>query len=361
MVLSERQRIEVLILLGCGDKIRSQSEVCTLFNAKYPDNQISQGTVSKIFHKFDEHGTVKDLPRNGRPRVLGDDEKLDIALSLQDNPHVSTVSLAQNHDTSRGTIGRFLKAEKYHPYNVYFVQKLLEDDYDRRLQFCEEMMRRCDENNRFPQNILFSDEATFYLNGVINRHNYRFWSQENPRWIFEAHTQRPQKVNVWAGIINNRILGPFFFEGNLTAERYLDFLTFELMPALAVIFPNEVDPDIPNETIWFQQDGAPPDFGVNVRRYLDEIFPGRWIGRRGTIEWPPRFPDLTPLYYFLWGYLKEKVYQNRPNNIEDLKYKIRLETHNIPAKAIRNSVDEFYHRLGACQVDGGGHFQHLSR
>ena len=71
MVLLERQRIEVLILLGCGDKIRSQSEVCTLFNARYPDNQISQGTVSKIFHKFDEHGTVKDLPRNGRPRVLG--------------------------------------------------------------------------------------------------------------------------------------------------------------------------------------------------------------------------------------------------------------------------------------------------
>ena len=359
MVLSERQRIEVLILLGCGDRMRSQSEVCTLFNAKYPENHISQATVSKILHKFEEHGTVKDLSRSGRPHVLDEDQKLDIAVSLQEDPHLSTVSLAQNNPASRRTIGRFLKTEKYHPYKVYLVQELLEDDYDRRLQFCEEIMRRCDENNGFPLNILFSDEATFYLNGVVNRHNYRFWSQENPHWICEAHTQRPQKVNVWAGIINNRILGPYFFEGNLTAARYLDFLRFELVPALAVMFPNEADPDIPTETLWFQQDGAPPHFGINVREYLDEIFAGRWIGRRGTIEWPPRSPDLTSLDYFFWAYLKDKVYQNRPANIEDLKNRIRVESHNIPAEAIRNSVDGFYHRLGACQVEGGGHCRHL--
>lgn len=36
------------------------------------------------------------------------------------------------------------------------------------------------------------------------------------------------KVNVWAGIINNQLLEPFFFEENLAAKRYIDFLTFEL-------------------------------------------------------------------------------------------------------------------------------------
>uniref|UniRef100_V5I868 Transposable element Tc1 transposase n=1 Tax=Anoplophora glabripennis TaxID=217634 RepID=V5I868_ANOGL len=359
MVLSERQRIEILILLGCGDKIRSQAEVRDLFNAKYPENQISQGTVSKIFHKFEEHGTVQTLPKTGRARALNEEKKLDIALELVENPHTSTVSLARNHDASRTAIRMFLKQEKYHPYKVCLVQELLEDDYDRRLQFCEEMMRRCDDNNGFQRDVLFSDEATFYLNGVVNRHNYRFWSQENPHWTCESHTQHPQKVNVWAGIINNRILGPFFFEENLTAARYLDFLTFDLIPALAVIFPHEIDPDIPNERIWFQQDGAPPHFGIDVRRYLDEMFPNRWIGRRGTVEWPPRSPDLTPLDYFLWGYLKERVYQDRPDNIENLKNKIRAEMHNLPAEVIQNAVDSFYYRLGECQIVNGGHFQHL--
>ncbi|KAJ8921228.1 hypothetical protein NQ315_013700 [Exocentrus adspersus] len=118
MVLSERQRIEILKLLGCGDKIRSQAEVCALFNAKYPKNQISQGTVSKIFHKFEEYGTVHDLSRTGRARALNEEKKLDIASELLENPHTSTVSLARNHDAPRTTIRIFLKQEKYHPYKT---------------------------------------------------------------------------------------------------------------------------------------------------------------------------------------------------------------------------------------------------
>lgn len=30
-----------------------------------------------------------------------------------------------------------------------------------------------------------------------------------------------------------------------------------------------------------------------VRNYLNETFPGQWVGRGGTIFWPPRFLHLT--------------------------------------------------------------------
>ena len=99
---------------------------------------------------------------------------------------------------------------------------------------------------------------------------------------------------MWADIVENRILGPYFFEGTLNGERYLDFLQFELIPALAVLFPNPQDPDIPHNDIWFQQDGAPPHFAMAVREFLDVTFANKWIGRRGPIEWPPRSPDITP-------------------------------------------------------------------
>lgn len=36
----------------------------------------------------------------------------------------------------------------------------------------------------------------------------------------EDHTPYPQKVNVWVGIFNGRPVGPFFIEGNLTAQVY---------------------------------------------------------------------------------------------------------------------------------------------
>ncbi|KAJ8959172.1 hypothetical protein NQ318_022433 [Aromia moschata] len=60
-------RIEILIFIGCGNKTRTQQEVCNLFNAKYPDNPITQSIVSKIEYKFRETGDVEDLPKSGVP------------------------------------------------------------------------------------------------------------------------------------------------------------------------------------------------------------------------------------------------------------------------------------------------------
>jgi len=53
-------------------------------------------------------------------------------------------------------------------------------------------------------------------------------------------------------------------------------------------------------------------YGLNVRAFLNNVFRARWIGRRGEIEWPARSPDLTPLDYFLWDYLKDRVYRTKP-------------------------------------------------
>lgn len=89
------------------------------------------------------------------------------------------------------------------------------------------------------------------------------------------------KVNVWMGIIGHNFIGPFFINGNLTSEVYLELLRGQIIPQLEIIYPNR-------RNIWFQQDGAPAHFGLEVRQFLDQMFPHQWIGRRGEIEWPAR-------------------------------------------------------------------------
>ncbi|KAJ8954135.1 hypothetical protein NQ318_005729 [Aromia moschata] len=98
MSLSDTQRIEILILLGCGDKTRTQKQVCDIFNTKYPDRRISQSTVSRIENKFREFGNVTDIPKSGRKRILDDEQKLDILLDIQDNPHKPTRQVAADND-----------------------------------------------------------------------------------------------------------------------------------------------------------------------------------------------------------------------------------------------------------------------
>jgi len=57
----------------------------------------------------------------------------------------------------------------------------------------------------------------------------------------------------------------------------------------------------------------------HVRRFLDATFPNRWTGRDGPTPWPPRSPDITPLDFFLWGYVKDKVFSTPFPDITNLK------------------------------------------
>ena len=160
------------------------------------------------------------------------------------------------------------------------------------------MLHRLDSDPGIMKRVCFSDESTFHVSGSINRHNSRIWGSQNPHETYELERDSP-KLIVWCGIMHNKIIGPFFFaEKSITAQIYLNLLTEYVSPQLEQYQP----------LVIFQQDGAPPHWGLAVRQFLNDAFPDTWIRRDGPILWPPRFPDITPLDFFLRGYVKDIVY-----------------------------------------------------
>ena len=136
---------------------------------------------------------------------------------------------------------------------------------------------------------VFSDEATFHVSGKVNKHNIQIWGSENPCEVVEKERDSP-KINAWCGLMHNQIIGPFIFaESIITANIYLDMLKYYVVSQLEEFQP----------WVVFQQDGAPPHWGLIVRDFLNETLTNRWIGRNGPTLWPPRFPDITPLDFFL--------------------------------------------------------------
>jgi hypothetical protein len=161
---------------------------------------------------------------------------------------------------------RILREHRFHPYKVQLAQGLHEDDAGRRREFCEWMSRNEDSS------IFFSDKAIFHLSGHVNRHNFRHWSDTNPNWIEATHVQEDPRVMVWAGIWEDQIIGPYFFSSNVTGETYLSMLRSYLGDFLDTI------PLSRRNSMFFQQNGAPPHYASIVRTYLNEQFPNRWIG-----------------------------------------------------------------------------------
>ena len=81
---------------------------------------------------------------------------------------------------------------------------------------------------------------------------------------------------------------------------------------------------------WFQKDGAPCHTAAATMNLLRSFFPGRLISKNGDFDWPPRLPDLTPPDFYLWGFLKSKVYINKPRTLAQLKTNIEREIAAIP-------------------------------
>ena len=135
-----------------------------------------------------------------------------------------------------------------------------------------------------------------------------------PHWTAEKPLHSP-RTTVWAAIWDGGIIGPIFFDTNVNGDNYLHMLQSDFWPTFSSL-PN-------NNQFFFMQDGAPPHWSTIVRDWLNEKLPNRWIGRGAdtdlNIKWPPRSPDLTPCDFFLWEYIKSKVYDSQPNNMDELK------------------------------------------
>jgi hypothetical protein len=151
-------------------------------------------------------------------------EKTILRIAVEREFETNIRILAREHDLSYSTVQRILKQETLHAYHYSSVQDLREEDYPRRKLFCENFLRRVDEDPEFPFCVIFSDESLFTREGIFNSHNMHAWSDENPRVTRFRSFQTRWKINVWAGIMDTNILGLVILPDILNSASYKDFL-----------------------------------------------------------------------------------------------------------------------------------------
>lgn len=94
-------------------------------------------------------------------------------------------------------------------------------DQDARLYLRETIREKCDRDENFVRNIVFTDETSFLLRSRHNSSTARYWSRQNKHLNVVGKTQYSQKLNVWAGILGDRVIGPFFINETLNDQTFL--------------------------------------------------------------------------------------------------------------------------------------------
>ena len=170
------------------------------FRREFPGRKVPcRKTITNIVEKFRNTGSVgnDNKGHSGRQVTVRTPANVQaVREHLEQSPRKSTRRLSQEVGISRATVQRVIHNDlKLFPYKVQILQKQTDVNKRERVEFCQSISERIENNPGVLNLILFSDEAHFHLSGHVNKQNMRFWASQQPH----EHTQRPlsqEKVTV---------------------------------------------------------------------------------------------------------------------------------------------------------------------
>ncbi|GFX74443.1 uncharacterized protein TNCV_3213301 [Trichonephila clavipes] len=284
---------------------------------------------------------------NQAPRVSGDSLQKKVFENFE-----KVTKRRKNNNLGKSKFGNFLtlsgigKAPKccqviYSQFGLAIHQ----NDHQARRRFVEWTQNEIAVVPDFRKRILFSDEAHFWLNGYVNKQNCRIWFPQ----VYVETPLHPETLTVWCVLWADGIIGPYFFKNDeghnvtVNGDQYRAIMTNFFIPEL-----NNHDV----QQLWFQQDGTTCHTARATIDLLKDTFGDCLISRFGPVNWPPRSCDLTPLDYFLWGYVKSLVYADKQQTLDHLEDNIRLVIADIRPQMLEKVIENWTSRLDYIRASG---------
>lgn len=137
---------------------------------------------------------------------------------------------ALNADVSH-SVWRVAREELLYPYRQTTVQHLRNEDFPKRLGFFITIINMYQQNPRIISNILFTDEARFTRNNILNSRNMHTWAQSGENLTLQEKRIFKKRVSN-SRIIGDHLTGPYVLPGRLNGELYFNFLS-DVLPSLS--------------------------------------------------------------------------------------------------------------------------------
>lgn len=136
----------------------------------------------------------------------------------------------------------------------------------------------------------------------------------------------------------------------MNGERYRAMINDFLMPEIEARNLHD---------IWFQQDDATCHTACETMDLLRSRFGEQFISRFRPVNWPPRSCDITPLDFYLWGYVKSKCFVDKPATIEALEANITEVISEIPNEVLERVIQNLCLRMNESKRSCGQHLKEV--
>jgi len=177
------------------------------YQRRFPDRRIpSRSVFTRIHQTLRETDSLPSVPLLSEREVVRTiNTRENILQMVQRSPRLSTRRMTSRIGVSRMQVWRTLHEEDLYPYHSQRVKHLEPGDHAQRMDLCHWIKA----HPELLSVILFSDEASFTWNGVNKLRNVHTWSHDNPHETSVTKFQRRFTVNVWCGVLGNKLIGHF--------------------------------------------------------------------------------------------------------------------------------------------------------
>jgi hypothetical protein len=128
---------------------------------------------------------------------------------MQQSPKCSARQQAVALQMLSSSLQSFLDEDlRFHLYKTHTTQELREQDKASHVNFCRQFLDLVENDI-----LILPGEVHFHLSSYVYKHNFRYWSDKDPMWIYEKPFHS-QKITVWCAVSTFGVIGPFFFEEN---------------------------------------------------------------------------------------------------------------------------------------------------
>lgn len=181
------------------------------------------------------------------------------------------------------------------------------------------------------ERIVTSDEAWFYLSGC-NGQRRIYYAPKGKMPQRKCATRKPthsKGVMVWGGVSMKGKTSLRFIRPGAKIDS-----TYYVTEVLKPFVKTDLKRLYPNGDAIFHQDSAPAHVAKNTLKF----FADSKLAYVDPESWMPQSPDLAPMDYFVWGYLKQQLWKRKVTTINGLKRALLDEWKKLPQEMINRAL-----------------------